>query len=185
MRNTLELMNNTMKQYEIERKFLIKEIPPEVLETSKQTLIIQYYIFGDSEDMNHPSSCRIRESKFDNEVTYVKTIKRPCGSEFAQNEYETILTKEEFLELKEQASTKISKIRYTLEIENNKWEFDSFLDFDMHICEVEKLTTDLSEVKSIEVSIKNIKIPKIIEDVLIEEVTLDKKYSNKSLAIKL
>jgi CYTH domain-containing protein len=184
MRNTIELMENTIKQYEVERKFLLKEIPFEVLrEIQVGVPISQYYIFDEVDDSNHPSTSRIRVSTINGKNQYVKTIKRPSGNEYAQNEYETDLTKEEFLEFQKQASTKITKIRYTLEIDGNKWEFDKFLDFEMYMCEVEKLTDNLIDAKKLEEDVKNIPIPDVVQKVLIKEVTGEIKYSNKSMAV--
>ena len=184
MRNTLELMEKTIKQYEVERKFLIKEIPFEVLRDIQVPVpISQYYIFDDADDSEHPSTSRIRVSFINGKNEYVKTIKRPSGNDYAQNEYETELTEEEFLEFQKQASTKITKIRYTLYIDGNKWEFDKFLDFDMYMCEVEKLTDNLSDAKELEKEVRNIPIPEIVNNVLIKEVTNEIEYSNKSMAV--
>jgi CYTH domain-containing protein len=120
----------------------------------------------------------------DDVILYTHTIKNPIGSNLALSENETVLSLEEYEEYLKQSLSFISKTRYTIFLEDNKYEFDKFHDLDIIIVEVEKISSDWESAIQLEKEIMNIKLPKIIDEVLIEEVTGNDAYSNKKLSIK-
>ena len=179
--NNVDLTSRTVKNFEIERKFLLKDIPKYVLDNALSCDIRQDYIPFDN---NHISSCRVRKMCIDDVNLYTHTTKSPIGSNLALSENETVLSLEEYEEYLKQSLSFISKTRYTIFLEDNKYEFDKFHDLDIIIVEVEKISSDWGSAIRLEKEIMNIKLPKIIEEVLIEEVTGNVEYSNKNLSVK-
>jgi CYTH domain-containing protein len=182
--NNVDLTLRTVKNFEIERKFLLNDIPKYVLDNAISCVIRQDYILVGSFDINHISSCRVRKMYIDGMDLYTHTIKNPIGSNLALSENETVLSLEEYEEYLKQSSSFISKTRYTIVLEDNKYEFDKFHDLNIIIVEMEKISSNWNNTIQLEKEIMNIKLPKIIEDVLIEEVTGNVEYSNKKLSIK-
>lgn len=59
--NNVDLTLRTVKNFEIERKFLLNDIPKYVLYNAISCVIRQDYILVGSFDINHISSCRVRK----------------------------------------------------------------------------------------------------------------------------
>ncbi len=180
-----DLLNRSHKNYEIERKFVLKSIPDIFISESKQCEIIQHYILDEFHDNSHQSMIRVRQITEKDNISYIQTIKTPIGADFAVSETETELTKEEFDYFVNKSNSSISKKRHTLYIEGNKWEIDQFHQLDLVIAELEKLGDNWSNAVELEKEIMNIKLPSIIQDVLIEEVTGKSEWSNKTLSLKI
>lgn len=145
--------------YEIERKFLIKNLP-ENLENFKHYEIKQGYI-----STNPTIRLRRQDEK------YILTVK--SSGLMKKQEYELELTNEQFeqLWLKVEGNT-IEKIRYIIPIDNGlKAELDIYKGF-------------LSGFMNVEVEFNSTKdaIMFDIPDWFGQEVTQDSRYSNSSLA---
>ena len=181
-----DLVNRSQKNYEVERKFILNELPKEVIQNSTITEITQYYILNDAYDTNHMSMTRVRKIiDTDNNITYIQTIKNPIGSDFAVSETETFLTKDEFDYFVNISDSSISKKRYTLTIDDNKWEIDKFHELDIIIAELEKIGTNLDNAIELEKEIMDIKIPISLQSYISEEVTGKLEWSNKNLSLKV
>jgi CYTH domain-containing protein len=85
----------------------------------------------------------------------------------------------------EKSDSKISKKRYTLYIENNKWEVDEFHELNIIMAELEKLGDNWNNAISLEKEIMSIELPDSIKEVLKEEVTGQVEWSNKTLSLKI
>lgn len=178
-------LERSHRSYEVERKFILNSIPSIFLTDAKKSEIIQYYILNEAHDANHLSMLRVRKIIEDDKITYIQTIKNPIGSDFAVSETETELTEEEFNFLLEKSDSKISKKRYTLYIDNNKWEVDEFHELNIIMAELEKLGDNWDNAVSLEKEIMSIELPNSIKEVLKEEVTGQVEWSNKTLSLKV
>lgn len=151
--------------YEIERRFLLSELPSIKFDESK--MISQYYGVDDI------GNYRVREEKTSHGDSYFLTRKK-FVSEGINEEDERNITKEEFDSLKSKTNSYINKKRHILYVDNGlKWEVDSFIDFPMFVAEIEIPQIDYK-----------LTIPNEIKSVLIEEITHRKDLSNFSLSIK-
>ena len=170
-------------EIEIERKFVLSDLPSEVKDDLKEiSTITQFYI----EDEKEPEKTfRVRATTFKNETTYVRTIKIPFEdtNSIGQYEDEIFITENEFYNHIENSTKRISKTRRVFNIDGNKWEFDVFTDFDLVICELEMIAETSEEVEEVEKKLFNVEIPESIKKVLIKEVTGNKEYSNRSMAV--
>lgn len=153
---------------EIERKFLIKELPKDICQYPF-SIIEQCYISINPE-------IRIRQiiSENDGRKQYLAV---KSNGDLSRQEYEIEITKEEYYNLKLKIEGNIihkMRYKYPLFINNKELivEIDLYFNMDgLQIVEVE--FTD-------EQSAKNFVIP----DWFGKEVTYDKKYKNKNLALK-
>lgn len=171
------------KEIEIERKFVLSEIPFEIdREIKLKSVISQFYI---EDDENPEKTFRVRASSFKNKTTYVRTIKTPIedSDSIGQYEDEIFITEDEFIKFIEKSNKKITKTRFVSYIDGNKWEFDVFYDLDLIMCELEMIANTVEEVEEIENKLNNVEIPESIQKVLIKEVTGDKEFSNRSMAV--
>ena len=170
-------------EIEIERKFVLSDIPFDVKRGLKpSSTISQFYI----EDDNDPEKTfRVRATTFQNETTYVRTIKIPIEktNSIGQYEAEDEISEEEFQDYIKKANKRISKTRRVYYIDGNKWEFDNFMDFDLVMCELEMIAKTSEEAEEVEKKLFNVEIPEQIQKVLIKEVTGDKEYSNRVMAV--
>ena len=146
---------------EIERKFLVAELPPE-LGSLEGTLIQQGYVKVADNDFE----LRLRQK---NDCFY-QTIKR--GSGLVREEYEIEITREQFESLWPlTVDRRIQKVRYKLPLEN-------------HVCELDVFDDSLKGLQLVEVEFEsveqsgNFKPPAWFGD----EVTEDGRYKNKQLA---
>mgnify|MGYP001821485388 CR=1 FL=1 len=146
---------------EIERKFLVST-PPENLENFNSNEIVQGYIFI-SDDLE------IRLRRKGN--LYFQTIK--SSGDLERSEYEIELTKDQFETLWPFTEGKrILKTRYEIDYQNHLIELDIYSE------SLQGLKTAEVEFKSAEESNK-FKPPSWFG----EDVTRDKKYKNKNLAL--
>ncbi len=149
-------MNNN---YEIERKYLVKELP-ENLERYEQAFIEQAYI-------STKPTIRIRRSNDD----YILTIKG--SGDIKKIEHEMFISKEEYVNLFDKVSGHIvKKTRYFIPIHNNLTaELDVYHEY------LDGLYTVEVEFDS-EEDLNNFTPPSWFG----EDVSFDKKYKNTSLS---
>lgn len=151
---------------EIERKFLLEEIPHD-LETFKRYLITQNYLVVGLEEIR----IREKENITNNEIEYTLCIKRGEGLE--REEITHVISSETYQKLASISSTKpIIKKRLTSENEGLLFEIDVYENQSLIVVEV--------EFESVEEA--NHFIP---PNWFGEEVTLDQRYKNQSLWMHL
>ena len=152
--------------YEIERRFLLKGLPD--IEFCEIKLISQYY------GVDSVGNFRVRKEVSVKGSTFYITRKKFVSAGINEED-EHKISKEEFKELRSKCTSFIDKKRHILYVENDlKWEVDKFSDIPMIVAEIEipKLDYDL-------------KVPKEIKEVMVEEITDRKDLSNFALSIKI
>ncbi len=160
-----------MKNLEIERKFLLKQLPDVEFENSKK--IIQCYVWSKKKN----GYDRYRES------IDVKTMKAKYFHTFknrlkagVQEEYEEEITEKKFYKYfnDENHDLYIEKDRHIYTKKGLTWEIDVFQDMSLIIAEIE-----LPEENY------DLKIPKKINKEVIMEVTEFPQFYNSNLAFKV
>ena len=157
--------------YEIERKFLIKYPNLNKLKemASKKIEIIQTYL-----ESNPDNELRLRQRGDGTNFVYTKTRKWKVD-DIKRVEFESRISKEEYLSMLMDAKTEITQIRksrYCIVYKNHYMEIDIFpFSKDKAILEIE-----LNEEQ------QAYQLPNFIE--VIKEVTDDDNYKNVNLAIK-
>ncbi len=147
---------------EIERKFLIQTLPPDINTYAHQD-ITQGYIVADKD---HEVRLRKKGDK------YFKTIKTGSGKIRTEKEYE--ITKEQFeTEWPQVESRIIDKTRYKIPYEEHTIELDIYKD------SLDGLITAEVEFPDKEKS-NEFKLPEYFDT----ELTNDPNYKNKNLALK-
>lgn len=160
---------------EIERKFLLKKIPKEVIEKYKKGLqvldIIQYYFFINGVWQ------RYRVVKSNSKKTkFIHTIKKSISHGIFEEDERTIREKE-FLEKKKEHKKNyavIRKKRYAIKYKGLKFEVDVYLDLSLVILEVELPKLNHS-----------FEFPDGLFEEIIIEATGMKQFSNFNLALKI
>jgi len=147
---------------EIERKFIINKLP-ENLEKYPNSKISQGYLI-----ITEHMEIRLRSK----DGLFYQTVK--TGSGLNRNEYEIELAKDQFDKL--WALTKGNRV--------NKTRYD--IDFDNYIIELDIYEGDLSRLVTAEVEFTSDEVSNNFEppDWFGEDITLDKRYKNQSLALK-
>lgn len=161
-----------MKNLEIEKKYLVNGLPN--LEKSEELYMSQYY--GEGFRVR-----RIMDMHADSEkpVIYMLSNKTKLD-DGVYEEYEEELTKEQFDEYVSKAEKYLVKIRHVYPREDGlKWEVDQYTeaikpDEKMFTAEIEIPTKD-----------HQFEIEPEMEEIIIEDVTEDDSYTNKSLALKI
>ena len=151
-------------EYEIERKFLLSALPemPEPVEVLE---IEQGYLPG----VRFVERLR-RQRARDGTVRHFRTVKVGTGVERLELEEETDPETFEHLWLLTEGR-RLRKRRYVIPDGSRYWEIDEFLDRDLVLAEQE-----LPSVQS------DVTIPEWLRPVLVRDVTLERKYTNRSLA---
>tara|TARA_B110000014_G_scaffold256293_1_gene239214 strand:+ start:445 stop:912 length:468 start_codon:yes stop_codon:yes gene_type:complete len=145
---------------EIERKFLIKEIPKNC---EQKIHIKQYYIHVDDKFVQ-----RLRF--FDNQKT-IMSLKQNCAG-LSRYEFEYEIPLEDAKKIVSMTnSIFIEKIRHIMYYESMKWEIDEFLGNNKGLL--------IAEVE-LEDENQKIKLP----DWIVKEVTNQNKYFNYNLALR-
>lgn len=157
--------------FEIERKFLIKR--PDLchlagIQNCRKVDIVQTYLTASLPGEER----RVRQRGYDGSYIFTLTTKTPV-SNIKRVETEKRITEREYLTLLNEADTslhQVKKSRYCL-MENNKYfEIDIYpLAKERAICEIELTSDD-----------EKFLIPDFLE--IIDEVTDDKRFSNRALA---
>lgn len=174
------MMSRTSTQYEVERKLLLKKVPEVFLANASQLNIINFYLTG--EQNLGPTQARLRVQEENGVKTFIKTNKAPVGLDYALQEIEVNLTAPEFEKYIPYITRYIQKIRYKLNVHDQLWEIDEFKTINLVMAELELCAPNAMEAKILEKKLKDMKIPDIIKQQLIAEVTGDVQFSNLSLS---
>lgn len=162
------------KNLEIERKFLLKNVPAFKRSEIEKILIHQIYveINGKVVRFRMSESLDFDGEELELERKYVKCIKNPISTGVFE-EIENDITQEAFRDMCHEDHSYIIKTRYVYEHSGLKWEVDEYHDIKMVTLEVE-----LDDIN------QEIIIPEIIEKEVICEVTGQRVFSNFNLSVK-
>ncbi len=152
-----------VKNVEIEKKFLLRALPPEVLRVAPSK-IEQGYIPGTK------LVERLRRVEKNGRVQFFRTVKLGKGTVRIEIEEET--TRAIFDRMWPLTKGKrVRKHRFNVRVGKLVWEIDDFRDRDLVLAEVE-LTS----------ATQRIPIPAWISEVLVRDVTDESRYVNARLA---
>ena len=156
---------------EIERKFLLKN--SQILDFLKEAGVVFKHLeisqFYTKITQNEEIRFRSEEDKF------IKTVK--IGKDLIREENEEFCEKAEFKKaLKNRIGSVILKDRYTFKLNNNPCNIDVFKDDLNGLCTFEIEFSDENEAVFF-------KLPPFLENFCLSDVTCDKRYKNKFLAI--
>jgi len=191
IREYKNLINNYVMNkdnLEIERKFLLKNVPNFIKNEIKRYMIHQIYVeidgkthrfrmsetmgSGDSKNDFSGYNTWVKDFLSEPKIDYVHCVKVPI-SHGVFEEIEEGISRDKFMEMENMSHTYIIKTRYVYEHNELKWEVDEYHDIKLVTLEVE-----LDDIN------QDITIPEVIEKELITEVTGQKVFSNQSLSIK-
>jgi CYTH domain-containing protein len=158
---------------EIERKFLLRNVPKFERKEVDKFLIHQIYVNVDGKvtRFRMTEKFNIKGSDPVVERTYVKCVKKPISTGVFE-EVENVVSQELFEALLKQEHSYIVKTRYLYEHGGLKWEVDEYHDIKLVTLEVE-----LDDIN------QDITIPEIIEREMIVEVTGQRVFSNFELSV--
>lgn len=162
---------NIPSHKEIERKYILKRLPEELLSKKKHTIleITQYYFFIDGVWQRF----RLATNRATGKMKYIHTIKQSLGIG-VNDEKERSINEKLFKELYAQHKNNfrvIKKTRHVIKYKNLKFEIDYFNDLTLVMLEVE--LTKLNQ---------HIEFPPLLLEEIIMEVTGYKQFSNLSLS---
>lgn len=177
---SLDIFNKTKIKYEIERKFILKNVPDEFLKSSKKIELVSFYLSNDDSEVSN----RIRLEKTANDVQIIQTTKTPTGINGTRQELEAALTCDEFFKMIPNITHYIKKTRYVKYVDGYKWEIDDFDTIKLIMAEVEMIAENLSTTKELQSEVFKLQLPAVIKNHLIYEVTNIINFDNKKLAIK-
>jgi CYTH domain-containing protein len=155
---------------EIERKFLLKAMPNIVADESIE--ICQYYLKNNDNEWERVRSWKSNKK----DIIYTHNIKKFISSGINE-EYENVISKDEFLKFVSKCFLPNTESRYILKnrsiyIDNNlKWEVDNFKDCQLIIAELE---IPYKEYK--------ITIPNFIQEKLLIDITELNQFTNINLS---
>ncbi len=155
--------------YEIERKYLAKPTIEAFIDTNRlhEHKIEQFYTHIDADKS-------IRYRKMDDR--YYKTVKKGSGA--IREEYEKEIPKKQYKKMKKQHRGKIIKKRRYL------WNHEGLhYDIDLYQGTLSGLQTLEVEFPN-ETAYRDYRVPKAIEHFLLDEVTKNEAYKNRSLALQ-
>lgn len=174
------MMSRTKTQYEVERKLLLKKVPEIFLANAIQLNITNFYL--STKHPSGPTQARIRLQEEAGVTKIIKTHKTPAGLNYALQESEVELTASEFEKYIPHITRYIQKIRYKLNVHDQVWEIDEFKNINLVVAELELCAPNAMEAKKLEKTLKEMKVPGLIKQHLIAEVTGDIQFSNLSLS---
>lgn len=150
---------------EIEKKFLLKSWPEK--KPDKILELSQFY--GEKNN----SKFRIRSIFEGVNIRYILTIKKllEISDVIINQETETEITKDEFLDLKKYCTKFLNKRRFVFD----RWELDVFL-YPLHLFLAEIELYDKTEI---------INIPPWLEKNIVCEITNFRQFSNENLAVPM
>ena len=160
------------KTYELERKFLLKQIPN--IEYINELNIKQYYLQSKENIVK-----RIREVITDS-AKYYYTEKIYDG--LYTEEKEVLISREEFINFKENAVSSIEKVRKIYYDGNRNWEIDVFTNINLIIAELEFIS-DSSSLDKTNKKLNEYLIPDFIKNNMVLEITHMKDFSNAALSV--
>jgi CYTH domain-containing protein len=153
---------------EIERKFLLKDVPKFSPQSIQKLIIHQIYVDVDGKNVRF----RMTENMRTDDRVYHQCSKKVI-SHGVFEEIENEIDRDTFLSMIKEDHRYIIKTRYVYEECGLKWEVDKYHDIRLVTLEVE-----LDDIE------QKITIPEIIENQMIVEVTGQKVFSNYNLSIK-
>lgn len=167
------------KEIEIERKFLLRR-KPRIFNSEEYDLaeISQQYLNNDNPNITE----RIRSIHGKDITKYIHTKKTSIEDSIGDFEDENEITFEKFCKLETETHSYITKDRYTLVIGRITWCIDIYSNINLVMAEAEIISNE-ENLKEDEEYLMNIEIPDFITKELIIEVTGNRKFSNRSLAI--
>lgn len=159
---------------ETERKFLLKRLPKNVLNTHRHQVlyIIQYYFKIDGKWQRFRKCKNAKTLK----TKYIHTVKGPQISLGACHEDEKVITKKRFEEIYSQYKNDglvIEKTRYVIKYKGFKFEIDSYHGLSLTTLEIELPTIDTFY-----------EYPPGLQSEIIFDLTGKEQFSNKNLAFK-
>ncbi len=158
-----ELSRTPEDDLEIERKYLLRGLPPRC-DNHPATAIDQGYLPGER------LVERIRRKRAGEKVTYVRTVK--LGQGMVRIEVEEACSEDIFEQLWRMTDgRRVQKRRYAIEEGERVWEIDAFEDRELYLAEVE-LPTEDTEVE----------VPEWLAPYVEREVTGEDAYTNVNLA---
>jgi CYTH domain-containing protein len=157
---------------EIERKFLLKNVPKFNRNDVVKYLIHQIYVNVDGKMTRFRMSDKFSMNEIQEERSYVQCNKKVISPGVFE-EIEKEITAELFRDMCHKDHSYIIKTRYVYEHGGLKWEVDEYHDVKLVTLEVE-----LDDIN------QEITIPEIIEKEVIVEVTGQRVFSNQNLSIK-
>jgi len=163
------------KTYEIERKFLLKNLPKVNFDRDK--FILQYYLKTEKEGLAERVRLVVEEG---DKKTYFYTRKEHISGNINE-EFEKEITEDEFFEYQKKAHKFITKNRFIINDGERDWEIDLFVNIHLIIAEVEFIANS-DTVDSVNKEVEEYPIPDFIQECMIEEVSNSKKFSNESLS---
>ena len=148
---------------EIERKYLLKSLPPNAFGLGGST-IEQGWLPGKM------GRKRLRRTVRGEEEWFTQTVK--WGKGLRRLEFEKDLSRERFFRLWPLTEgSRVRKKRYPISEGQYTWELDEFLDRDLCLAEIEFASLDA-----------HIEVPKWLEPYIVREVTDEEGFTNMSLA---
>lgn len=156
------------KNKEIERRWLLKDIPKLGHDTTHDS-IAQYYVEENGKKVRYRHVIRWSPKEEEGEKFFKTTKKKLGHGEWEEDEVE--LTMEEFKSSVTNGAPKVVKSRYYLEHSGLVWELDYFLNMNLMIVEVE-----LDDIN------QDIEIPEVFKKNIIMEITGIDEFQNSSLA---
>ncbi len=158
---------------EIERKFLLKNVPNFSKKDINRFHIHQIYVEIDGEiNRFRMAEELVDDFSVDVDVDYVKCVKKPISVGVFE-EIEECISKDVFDEMSKKDHRHISKTRIVYEENGLKWEIDVY-----HSMKLVTLEVELDDIE------QKISIPNFIDDLVITELTGKKEFSNYNLSLK-
>jgi adenylate cyclase len=159
----MEMRNTPPGDTEIERKYLLRGLPPRAAATAGY-LVVQGWLPGQR------IRERLRRVRADGREQYFRTVK--LGSGLVRTEVEETISRRLFRRLWPLTEgTRIRKRRHLVPAGRLTWEIDDFLDFDLVLAEVE-LPSPEAEVT----------LPEWLAPWVVAEVTGRVEYTNLHMA---
>lgn len=157
---------------EIERKFLLKNVPKFKRDEIEKFLIHQIYVDVDGKITRFRMTEKMGHVDEEFERTYVQCNKTSISPGVFE-EIENDISADLFRQMCHKEHSYIIKTRYVYSEGGLKWEVDEYHDI--------KLVTLEVELDDIE---QEITIPEIIENEMIVEITGQRVFSNQNLSVK-
>lgn len=153
----------TEPNFEIERKYLLRALPPATAGV-RSVVMDQGYVPGER------IRERVRRIHEESGERYVRTIK--LGEGLARQEFEETTTREVFDALwSVTRGRRLQKRRYFVAEGERTWEVDAFMDRELYMAEL--------EIPSVEYEVV---LPAWLAPFVLREVTLEQAYGNYALA---
>ena len=156
---------------EIERKYLLRKMPKEVLDNAFRTEDCDIYYRPDGDVWVRATIVNSHDRETDaKEQVYIETIKKHISHGNSET-YERYISEAELKRHIELSETYIKKTRYFFKSGSEIWEVDDFENLKLVMAELE--VNSLNDM---------VEVPQCIVDELLVEVTGDKSFSNQNMA---